>query len=224
MNFLKRWINGLPSRRFLREATSEVITTPDRYRLERSKYNLLLEYGELQDGLPSHDLITRHPLCHAFTVETFSLWKKNDIIIPTAIALKLNFEDPRIAMIAHKIKIRGELYKCTTADLIELDKYRHEGVQFERRRINIVLPILDKDFEPKRANAWVYVGKREFWEKPLKQDLEFSKVHRGGFTGEFSPVSSYDDQRRPWIGRYYHFTPNEFMRPHEIGENIKTNK
>lgn len=224
MNILKRWLNGLPSRRFLKDATKEVLAAPDRYRLERSRFNLLLEYGELQDGLPSHDLIPRFPLCPAWTMETFSLWKKNDVTIPTPIALKTNFEDPRISIIAFKSKIRGELYRCTTADLIELDKYRQTGVQFERRKINIIVPILDENGFPKRANAWVYIGKKSFWEKPLKQDIDFSLTHRGGLTGEFSIVSSYDDTRRPYIGRYYHFTPNEFKRPYEIGEIIQANK
>lgn len=221
MNVFTRWLNGLPSKRFLREATKEVVQTPDLYKLERSKYNLMFEYGELMDGLPSHGLITKFPLWHAYTVETFSVWKKNDSVVPQPLALKINFEDPNIAMRAFKAKVRGELYKCTTADLLELDKYRSAGVQFDRRKVNIVLPITDEDGHPKRCNAWMYVGKAKFWEKPMIKDLEFSKVHRGGPYGEFSIVKTYDDNRRPWIGRYYHFTPNEFERPYEIGDSIK---
>jgi gamma-glutamylcyclotransferase (GGCT)/AIG2-like uncharacterized protein YtfP len=216
MGFI-RWLRGFPSNKFLREASKEVQAKPDLYRLEKRKTNFLFEYGELMSGMPKHLVsLKTKPITNAYSVENFSLWKYNNDINTFPIALKMAFEDPTIANDAHKVKIRGELYKLTVNDIILLDSYRAEGLKFIRKHVNVILPSVNPDGKPIRVGAWMYVGNNNYWKQPIDWDVSFYHKAINPQT-QFGIVKSYEDVR-PFIGKYNHFTPFEFDKQYEIFE------
>lgn len=48
------------------------------------------------------------------------------------------------------VPIRGELYSVTNAKLVELDEFRKNGVEFERKRVTIIIPFKQIWFKDQR--------------------------------------------------------------------------
>lgn len=213
--FIPSFLKGFPSKRWLNEATAEVKRTPDLPKLEGRPWNYLFEYGELMSGMPKNFFVFGkiQPITNAYTIEKFSLWRYNNGIETYPIALRMPFEDPVLALQAIKAKIRGQIFKVTTADMIALDTYRGIGVKFIRRRVNLVLEAVNPDGNPIRVSAWMYMGHPDYWKKPINFDAQYhfalANSKRQYVGSEFGIVKHYENVR-PFIGLYNHFTPFEF--------------
>ena len=178
--------------------------TPDKALLENSEYKLLFEYGELQAGLPKADLIPTHPVCPAFTVEKFSLLKKNDGAETFPLALRL----PMKGTPFFRARIGGVLAAVRSKDILSLDNYRENGVSFVRKRNSVFLPYIDADGNPMKIKAWMYCGHNEHWRDQVDWDVNYYKGREGS---AFSMVNRYINDR-PWIGSYFHFTTKDYCK------------
>lgn len=185
-NFLRR---TTPFRDFLK--SNPLVShpnTPDEFRLDKKRFNWVLEYGELMNGFPKHNLIGCPPVNPAFTVENFSLWANRETGIPVA----LKFSHPNVMI--PKAKIGGELYALTKEEVIELDIYRQNGVSFHRKEVKILIPDHPNPIE---RRAFLYLGGKS-WEDQVKWDVDF---YRGRNGSHFILCDTIKDNHR----KYYHY-------------------
>lgn len=146
--------------------------TPDLCELEYQKHHLLFDCRVRK---------TSNVLCSAYTVERMSLLVRNEDHLPLPIRL------PGL----HKARVGGALYKVTPQDIVELDKSRQNRLQFERRRIEIIVPFLDEDKQLQVLPVEVlhYQAIPDVWEEridmcqrkynmsPENPDISWAKTH-----------------------------------------------
>lgn len=81
-------------------------------------------------------------------------------------------------------RIKGELYLVRPSVLVNLDKYRENGVQFTRKRTKILVPyrpqegsttVNDEEFIH-QVKAWMYIGELDYWQDLLHNPRVFSRV------------------------------------------------
>lgn len=169
--------------------------TPDIHNLERRRAQLLFIHCELQKRHTRHGLVEEYtvPLYKVFTQESFTHMKyseETDEIFSVAVRTKYH-------TIPH-LPILGELCAILPHRLLELDKYKLNGVLFTRERVKITIPHRRKDLIAfplfQESTAWMYVGRPEYWNKQLD----------GGYTS--SAVRAFGKNRDP---SYTHFTRME---------------
>src|SRR5204862_333938 len=111
-----------------------------------------LQQGHHQDGLTSECGV---PFYKAFTIGQFSLIrdreKKNAIMFPGG---------------EHRVK--GELWAIVSNHIPKLDRYKSNGVQFLREKLDVLVPYSRiRDGESKQTMiklpAWAYKAIPEFW-------------------------------------------------------------
>jgi len=132
-------------------------TTPDIALLEGYNSHLLLDCGP----------ITRpaHALSSAYTKDRLSLFirKEDNLAIP------IRMEG------IHRARVYGALYKISTRKLIELDKWKENGVVFERKAVDVLVPFpdmeLNKNVQELPAKVWFYQARRPYWEERISMHL-----------------------------------------------------
>lgn len=213
---LKKWFR---KRDWYKQLSAPPKHTPDLWKIEQSPKALLFEYGELAQGMPHANILKGNCVGYGFTVERFNLIIKNDGRNAFPFAIRAEFDDQDLANKMPRLKVRGELYEVPYQKIIELDKLRQNTVVFIRKRIPILLPsvhppegryklIGNKEGDPQRVLAWVYVGLKDYWMKEIDWDLKFFR-RRGG--NVYASASIYDDRRRAWAKQYYQFTPIDLI-------------
>lgn len=172
--------------------------TPDHWELAKKMRHLVFWYNETS---PS----AGEAFMSGFTKDGFVLYKKNGSdCFPIPLYHKPHH--PPTARIA------GGLSFLSTDGIISLDKEMKNKVEFNRVRLNIVVPYQQETiqtvFEDGRAvnyirrsnekhyvyRAWMYVGMREVWENRLD----------GGYN--FRPVRIHN---MPGMGNFYRWTKEE---------------
>lgn len=156
--------------------------TPDLWRLEQFDRTLLFEVGDPDNsrGFPLHI---------GFTIEKLSLWKKAH----EGIAFRMTqLQVPRA-------RVKGFLYSVPAGFCMELDRERQNKVLYERKRVPLIIPELDASGNPLQILAWMYVGKKNYWEPRVTWDQQF---HRNN--PEFTLATTRKDNR-PWLNEYYDF-------------------
>lgn len=193
--------------------------TPDIMYLERRPYHLVFACDETMKAWPKHNLLGEEKVetkVHAFTHSKFTLVKKNLGLLSSVIPLKLRLQAVPWA------RIRGELYAVKTKDLIELDNYKLNGVEFQRYRINLLIPyrriasewwakekalfedaVSKTPFWDDTLKAWLYVGKSEHWEDLLTKNWEADRDLR-----RFGKTYRFDDD-----GKLRAILKNNFYSP-----------
>jgi len=169
---------------FVKSCNGKYPYTTDEYKLDQKPYHWVLEYGELMNGMPMHDVIGGTPVSPGFTDQKFIMWINKESEIPAAIRMKINFP-------AMRAKVAGELYPMTKREIIDLDIYRQNGVLFNRKFIKVLLP----DGSP--THAWVYIGGKKL-EEQIKWDIDF---YRGRNGSHFCVGKTLDN---PKLGTYYY--------------------
>lgn len=157
--------------------------TPDIHSLEQRRGQLLFVHCEIMKGHSRSSLIEEHsvPLYRAFTKDAFTHMKFTDGNETFSIAVREKFHT-----IPH-LPILGELSVVLPGRLLELDRYKLNGVHFIRERVKIVIPYRRKDmlafplFE--EVTASMYVGRPEFWNKQFDGGYKFSAVKGLGKQG-----------------------------------------
>lgn len=187
-NTLKAFLTDAPSvEDHLKATIQHNRNTPDRLLLDQQDAVLVFEYGELQHGMPRHQILNNSELLSAgFTDERFFMWTYRDGDDSFPIATK--FTTPN----APKTRLAGELYKVKSWHVSNLDNYRRNGVHFKRKLSRILLPCVDKIGRPEHVIAWVYVG-TDVWNKKIEWDTSFYRGRDGAVF--FPPQRIMDDPR-----------------------------
>src|SRR6266478_2875097 len=120
---------GIPSTEWLQNAQVPPCT-PDLVQFERREYSLFFEYGDLQDKMPKHQMVSPYYSTSAYTTEKYGLIKQCIYDDTYPIAFNDHFRDRPIK----RQKIKGELYAVKMPNAILVDSYRQNGVFFQRRR------------------------------------------------------------------------------------------
>lgn len=167
--------------------------TPDAGYLDKRQWHRLFICDELMRGRSkAHVKDDRWSfLASAFTMDYFSVWKWNIKdhlqVIPL---LGLHFFDTPL------LQIKGELYGVRASVLKELDTMTLNGVEYERKRIKLLVPCrpkkmpwADTSFYTK---AWMYIGSHN-WRDQIDAGYYFSRVNI------YKP-------NREGKENYYHFT------------------
>jgi hypothetical protein len=202
--------NGIryPDETWLHEAVLSREFTPDLHILQQKAKHLLFVYDNVPGvGLNQHldDPALATNEMSAFTLGTFSLWKKSLGVHSYPIALKSEVERGKYSK-CPAARIRGELYLVNPNVFVTLDTQARNGVEFTRKKVKTYIPyryswsqtlgqmpFMERMFP---VEAWMYVGNPEFWDQQLD----------GGY--HFQPVKMYAPNR-PWHKPYYSFTPQE---------------
>ena len=198
--------------------------TPDYPKLSQVKAHPIFvpdDYAQLQ---PNHNLVTDgsitggfYPLDYGYTSKRFSFIKKELGLqsFPIALDLRETGDLPTFMGVAHRI--RGEIYFIRSSQFLILDRHRQNGVQFERRRININVgsrklyriprkgdfgkpqfeKIYDHHLGPEEmcsVSCWMYFGKEEYWRDQLVD----------GFFA-FKPIEIAEADK-VWLKEFYQYS------------------
>lgn len=183
--------------------------TFDIHQLERSAFQLLFVYDQMMNGHRMHDCMLKDHSAFggtAFTAsDNWTLWKqklgKGTFPIPLRVPHTM----------VNKARIKGQLFIVESSHFWELDKYKMNGVEFRRRRINLEIPYLHQhrifngktydqpiaEHKIASVTAWMYVGRYKYWQNHLDAGYNFSTVRIFEPGGLVIP------------GKYYSFTPLE---------------
>lgn len=198
--------------------------TPDIWELERSEFQRVFIYNEMKLGHRSdpflpENLAERDATC--YTESYFVLHKKKLGQASQAIATDGDLWPHPFGATAERAKIQGDMYVVYSSHIPVLDTYHQNTVEFERRRVRILRPwrnvVRAKDGFPLNGqmldsfkargivhsmrgcatmDAWMYVGKPEFWAEQLAR--------------QFAPVKLFTSPNEPWLKEYYAFTLKEY--------------
>lgn len=195
--------------------------SPDIAKIEQYSHQLYFSCDETQAGHWKNTLIEgaeyKFP---GFTQQSFNYWNTDIPIYPPVAMPAKGFKNimPGSPPIA---KIKGQIFKITAEQLLALDIYKENTVQFTRERIRVIVPhraikwVKDRSIPDPEVEwyseqgsmaltkervcilrAWMYYGKREFWD-PLINNYEFRSV------------STHQSNQRPWCQEYYRLAKPE---------------
>lgn len=187
--------------------------TPDFPELEKQKRVNVFVYDHLMKGGTEHDMIAKHnilgrlPIYIGYTEDEFFHWKKDLGEESFSIALHDQITGHSIQKHTMKpMRIQGEVYSIRSPQIARLDYLRENGLQYFRKRVNIVVPhtkvIYNQEFpiphivSPpiQTIECWMYIGNGHYWDDQL-----------GGVVPS-SPVPVFDHVK-PEIG---YFSKYEF--------------
>lgn len=201
---------AMPSNEWLKDPQTPPFT-PDLHFFERRPYTLFFEYSDLQDRMPKHQMVSPYFTTPAYTAERYGCLNHSED--PKAIAFDDHFKERPI----RRQKIRGELYAIKLPAPILIDSYRQNGVQFERRRVKVLYPIVREPESHRErtreetvicsAFAWMYFGKPDYWSDQINWDASFYKGRRGSM---FPESKVYTDLRAEFNNHYF-FTLNDII-------------
>lgn len=188
--------------------------TPDVWKLQQYMRQLIFVPDDMMRGQRNHEMIAEasasgddpfHPSC--YTLKPFTFWKKDLGTMSYPIAMEESFcPSSFVRWPPPPARIKGELYAIRPYQFIKLDKYKQNGIQFERKRVMITLPYRNVIFDRKHpvpeitieyietVQAWMYVGIPEYWD------------HQLGGVFQTSTMNLFEhDTARDWIKEFYKF-------------------
>lgn len=182
-------------------------STPDIAALERREWQLMFVYDEMMSALPFNGLLKDHArlLGTAFTHTRFTLWKTLCDGLNSAVALSPPDKD---FVTAPARPIMGEIYAVRPYQFLKLDNHKGNGMMFNRKRVNLIIPYREQIVDPKkdivlmdeprtaRVSAWMYVGEPAY--HPIDGGMYYQSVAR------YVP-----NNPKFWDLEYYYFGPKE---------------
>lgn len=187
--------------------------TPDIAKLEQYSHQLYFACDETQAGHFQHKYIQdgefKYP---AFTQQSFNYWDGGPVL--GAVPMKATGYQNALPNFPPIAKIKGMVYKITVPELIKLDSYKENTVQFQRERIRLIVPhralkwVHDREAEKDQFDfiaenslgltkervaiirAWMYIGRPEYWDKVIN-------------AFDFSSVPTHMSNQRRWCPEYY---------------------
>lgn len=176
--------------------------TPDLWKLQRRERHLVFLYNECQEGQYADQMlgINSEKLYAASTKDTFVLWKKKLGLetFPIMLPIEPSERFGRSSFLGKPARVTGQIFRVPPMVIKELDSYVLNTVQFERQRIEVIVPYRRKSEGLRHTHyevfkVWVYVGRKEFW----KEQLDANKIF-------FDRVTLYTAKDEN-IGDYYYF-------------------
>lgn len=182
---------------WIERATRAHEFTPDIQELERYTDCLVFLYNEAMEGRRANEAILDGSsyIVPAYTLDTnLSLWNKNLGRASFPIALSGVKRRPRDKFLSSRElsklrpcdsedvipgRIRGELYLIRPALIKRLDEYVLNGVQFQRKRIRVIVPHISRregcDIKAVHVvRAFFYEGIRDYWLEQLDCGVRYS--------------------------------------------------
>jgi len=176
--------------------------TPDMPFLQQHMRHLIFVFDDMMKGFRNFDLISETsvsgiwPLAHGvYTADNFWFWKKDlgELSYPIALDKPVT---GYTRFDTEPAKIWGQLYAIRPTAFNKLDTERENGVQYTRRRVEVICPYTHWSPSPSQHEArlwpWMYVGNHEYWDEQL------AGIHNS------KPVDKTDDLRQ-WLGKHYRF-------------------
>lgn len=214
LRLARKWL-GIPHRvdqLMIRDFRESSKFTQDVPYLERFDCQKIFVCDDMQSSHPEHERlgINVRLISAAYTVDPFTMWKKPLGDATYAIPLlEKTFSADRQWSLHKGLKthIRGSLHIIRPYQIYDvLDKHYQNGVEFDRVQVDIAWPYRERSKDEHGATvfskekigitkAWMYVGKREFWDQIEARQLEAVRC--------FAPK----DQSKP---PYYLFTSQEY--------------
>jgi len=184
---------------WLEEDQWETKNTPDVATLEAQALVHVFVYGQMMRKRPQHkkwmgDKNSAY-LCYGFTYEPYEMWKKE--LGKESYPVALEGATPGFP----SNRIKGELHTMLPHQVFTLDRMMENTVQFERRRVRIVIPhYRDMSFfgsaqdmpafqaedkythslQTPTVSAFMYVGKPDYWE-PMFNGIKVKNWDREGY-------------------------------------------
>ncbi len=152
-NFLRKTV---AEPKVLRDGFGEYNThTPDYYLLEQREFHLFLICDEMMNGHWKHDLLEPGSLycSQAFTMDPYILLRQSNGKQATVLTLEPQVGKPGLLWQRPMAPVRGELYALRPYQILELDKYKENGVLFHRKRVPIDIPYREK-YETEAGGIW----------------------------------------------------------------------
>lgn len=165
--------------------------TPDIVQLEQKEAHLYFAYHMVNNGHPNY-------LEQGVTVDNFQLWKgRQEDGIPYPVAMPHTAELSRVPC----LPIKGRLLLMPTEHLIKLDEYTQNGVQFIRRRVEILVP---RYIETEERDAVIRLHERQIFPATFRRK---NTTHtKGGRSVIYSPTGGRVNAFMH-IGLKKHFVP-----------------
>lgn len=193
--------------------------TPDIAMLEQSQYQLVFVCDDLMRSGRNYKVIQDNSayVARGFTRNGYNFYRKRTDGSPVVMSAK-QVGDNRFDF--STLKIKGEIHSVeSTEGMIKLDTHYQNGVQYRRKRIQILYPTsqhgvienLDTTGKPlphtlqgkkhfllpERVDpiwCWMYIGTSTYWKDLLD----------GGFAFERVRISEPKDEKN-WLIKYYHW-------------------
>ena len=160
--------------RFRQEADKKAMFTPDLAELKDFEKMRVFVYNELQKDQPKNSLLSSSEYCGACYTQNsdFVLYKKllGKETFPIAMEVTKDNRFGISSLIGDPGQVMGETYSVTPETIVELDNYLLNTVEFDRKRIKIVIPYFTEADSACRyieTEAWMWVGRSEFWNDQL---------------------------------------------------------
>lgn len=208
------WGYSLPLPSYFDYLREETRYTPDVATLELHAWQLFFACDETQPGHHKASILGEYQYkMPGFTQQSFNYW---DSQIPFNPPVPMEASGFRNAMPNYPniAKIKGQILLVRPQALIDLDNYREQGVQFERRKVRIIvpyralkrifdhpdLPTADIEWEANgigltfervcTIRAWMYIGIPKYWDKMIS-------------AFDWTSVPIYNAKNRNWCKEYY---------------------
>lgn len=196
--------------------------TPDILMLQQEKLQTMFLPCDMKRGMRNHDMLANSDsfkdcefLGQGYTNKKFVLHRKNlgDHSFPIPLPgidsreVSLGMRGAHFSDVS--ARVRGELWDIPTELVVEvLDKYKRNGVEFQRQKLQIIYPYKtlvtqlnrDSNLEEYQFSgeqiyhytAWMYVGLEKYW----------ADYFDGGYT--VGPCRLFGSKKR-WMDQYYEF-------------------
>lgn len=157
--------------------------TPDIWKLEQFKRQLIFVPDEMKTGFPHNNLVAeasfipkpKYPVC--YTRKNFTFFKKDLGVMSYPVVLPENYRPTGFVRYpVEAANIQGELWSINPTQFILLDNHKHNGVRFIRERVEITLPyrevgwnssrlpVVSDDKNDRTTPAWMYIGIPDYWD------------------------------------------------------------
>lgn len=162
--------------------------TPDLAELQQFAQIRVFIPDEVQVGHHQNYLLGKgvEHIGSAFTVSSeFCMWTRRLGKLSQAVAL----DNPTSTSISPQARIKGQLFLVGSDSFISLDNYKENGVHFTRRRVPLLFKyrwqqksdggyqVVVDERRDLMTDAFMYVGKPEFWDKEISMDM-YKRVSR----------------------------------------------
>lgn len=144
----------------------------------------------------------------AFTEERFTLWKKTRHKFEAPYPIAIEDFDPRDKTIwdpsdistkmKHRAQIKGELHLLSTEQILELDTTKLNGIEWQRTKVKVEIPYVVSREDVNRSmnkfttrECWMYVGRREYWDRLIDAGFEFQRVNIYNGRPELAPYYAW---------------------------------
>jgi hypothetical protein len=207
---------NLPSPEWFDFAVNLSRYTPDIAVLEEHAWQLYFACDETQRGHLKNDLCgaDQEYKVPAYTQQSFNYWNHEAPFIPPIPMEASGYRNP-MPFYPEIAKIKGQILKIRPQQFLHLDNYKENGVQYERRKVRLIVPYRTTEFihdltqvsediefvspnghiarsKEKTAilRAWMYIGIPKYWDKLIS-------------AFDYTSVQTFEAKNRPWCKTYY---------------------